>query len=140
MILPGDVNFVGTLYSLGATLSFTIAHGSIVRLRVLDRADAEIPYRARPNVRIGKVAWPLFAILGGLATGISFLVLVVQNPLTRWAGLGWMVIGLVGYVVYRRRLACPPPGDFEGSARLRPCSCARVSASGRPGDRRQAVG
>ena len=28
VILPGDVNFVGTLYSLGATLSFTIAHAS----------------------------------------------------------------------------------------------------------------
>ena len=107
VILPGDVNFVGTLYALGATLSFTVAHGSIVRLRVLDSGDAEIPYRARPNLRIGRVAWPLFAILGGIATGTSFLVLVVQNPLTRWAGLGWMVIGLVGYVVYRRRLRVP---------------------------------
>ena len=37
VILPGDVNFVGTLYSLGATLSFTIAHASIVRLRMVGR-------------------------------------------------------------------------------------------------------
>jgi basic amino acid/polyamine antiporter, APA family len=102
VILPGDVNFVGTLYSLGATLSFTVAHGSIVRLRMSDRGDEEIPYRARPNLAIGAVSWPLFAFLGGIATGISFLVLVVQNPLTRWVGLGWMVAGLVGYVVYRR--------------------------------------
>jgi APA family basic amino acid/polyamine antiporter len=108
VILPGDVNFVGTLYSLGATLSFTVAHGSLVRLRMLDRDDAEIPYLARPNLRIGGVAWPLFAILGGIATGISFLVLVVQNPLTRWAGLGWMTVGLVGYVVYRRRFLHVP--------------------------------
>ena len=109
VILPGDVNFVGTLYSLGATLSFTVAHGSIVRLRMLDRDDdAEIPYRARPNVRIGEVAWPLFALLGGIATGISFLVLVVQNPLTRWAGLGWMAVGLVGYVIYRKRFLRVP--------------------------------
>ena len=103
VILPGDVNFVGTLYSLGATLSFTIAHASIVRLRMQDAVDAEIPYRARPNLRIGATAWPLFALLGGLATGVSFLVLVVQNPLTRWVGLGWMVAGLVGYAIYRRR-------------------------------------
>jgi len=103
VILPGDVNFVGTLYALGATLSFTVAHASIVRIRMLDRDDAEIPYRARPNLRIGGVAWPLFAVLGGIATAISFLVLVVQNPATRWAGLGWMVVGLVGYAVYRRR-------------------------------------
>jgi APA family basic amino acid/polyamine antiporter len=75
---------------------------------MLDRGDAEIPYKARPNLRIGGVSWPLFAILGGIATGISFLVLVVQNPLTRWAGLGWMAVGLVGYVVYRRRFLGVP--------------------------------
>jgi APA family basic amino acid/polyamine antiporter len=103
VILPGDVNFVGTLYSLGATLSFTVAHASIVRMRMREDADADVPYRARPNLRIRGVDWPLFAFLGGVATGISFLVLVVQNPLTRWVGLGWMIAGLVGYFVYRRR-------------------------------------
>ena len=108
VILPGDVNFVGTLYSLGATLSFTVAHASITRLRMIDRDETEIVYRARPNLRIGGVVWPLFAIAGGIATGISFLVLVVQNPATRWAGLGWMVAGLVGYVVYRRRWVREP--------------------------------
>jgi APA family basic amino acid/polyamine antiporter len=108
VILPGDVNFVGTLYSLGATLSFTIAHGSLVRLRMLDRIDAEIPYKARPSLRLGGVAWPLFAILGGVATGISFFVLVIQNPLTRWAGLGWMIFGLVGYAAYRKRFLRVP--------------------------------
>jgi basic amino acid/polyamine antiporter, APA family len=103
VILPGDVNFVGTLYALGATLSFTVAHASIIRLRMLDRDETEIVYRARPNLRIGDVAWPVFAILGGIATGVSFLVLVVQNPSTRWAGLGWMAVGLAGYLLYRHR-------------------------------------
>ena len=111
MILPGDVNFVGTLYSLGATLSFTVAHVSIVRMRMLLRSDEELPYRARPNLRVGGADWPLFAIVGGLATGISFLVLVVQNPATRWAGLGWLAFGLVGYVVYRRRFVHAPLGE-----------------------------
>ncbi len=108
VILPGDVNFVGTLYSLGATLSFTVAHASIVRLRMLDGDEAEIVYRARPNLRLGDVAWPVFAVLGGIATGASFLVLVVQNPATRWAGLGWMAFGLAGYLVYRRRFVQVP--------------------------------
>ena len=102
VILPGDVNFVGTLYALGATLSFTVAHVSLVRLRMLDRDGAEVLYQARPNVRVGAVSWPLFAVAGAVATGASFLVLVVQNPTTRLAGLGWMVLGLVGYAMYRR--------------------------------------
>jgi APA family basic amino acid/polyamine antiporter len=105
LILPGDVNFVGTLYSLGATFSFTVAHASIIRLRMLDRGSAEPPiYRGRPNLAVRGVDWPLFAFLGGVATGVSFLVLVVQNPATRWVGLGWLISGLVGYALYRRRV------------------------------------
>ena len=107
VILPGDVNFVGTLYSLGATLSFTVAHASIVRLR-LAGGEQELRFRARPNLRLGDVEWPLFAIVGGAATGVSFVVLVVQNPATRWVGLGWLALGLAGYAVYRRRVVRVP--------------------------------
>ena len=62
VILPGNVNFVGTLYSFGATLSFTIAHASLVRMRMTTPKE-ELLYRARPNLRIGRVDWPLFADL-----------------------------------------------------------------------------
>jgi APA family basic amino acid/polyamine antiporter len=113
VILPGDVNFVGTLYSLGATLSFTVAHAAIVRLRATDQEGTEIPYRARPSIGIRGIAWPIFAVIGGAATGISFLVLVVQNPLTRWVGLGWMVAGVVGYAIYRRRFLHVPMRAVE---------------------------
>jgi APA family basic amino acid/polyamine antiporter len=105
ILLPGDVVFVGTLYSLGATLSFTVAHASLVRIRARERgSDAAPAYRARPNLRVGGIDLPLFALFGGVATGISFLVIVVQNPTTRWVGLGWTIAGLVGYWAYRRRV------------------------------------
>jgi APA family basic amino acid/polyamine antiporter len=107
LLLPGSVNFVGTLYSLGATLSFTVAHVSIVRLRAAD-PTAEIPFRGRPNLTVRGIQWPLFALAGAVATGVSFVVLVVQNPLTRWVGLGWLAVGLVGYVAYRRRVLDVP--------------------------------
>ena len=46
----------------------------------------------------------MFAIVGGIATGISFVVIVVQDAATRWVGLGWVVAGLIGYTIYRRRV------------------------------------
>ena len=102
VILPGDVEFVGTLYSLGATLSFTVAHASIVRMRMRPSGE-ELLYRARPNLTFRGVDWPLFAIFGGLATGVSFAVILVQNPTTRWVGLGWIAVGFAAYALYRRR-------------------------------------
>ncbi len=101
VILPGSVTFVGTLYSFGATLSFTVAHASIVALR--RKQDPELVYRAKPNVRFRGVDWPLFALLGGAATGMSFLVILVQNPTTRWVGIAWIATGFVGYAIYRHR-------------------------------------
>jgi APA family basic amino acid/polyamine antiporter len=107
VILPGDVTFVGTLYSFGATLSFTVAHASIVRLRMMQDVTEE-HFRARPNIRLKGVDWPVFAIFGGLATAISFLVILAQNPTTRYVGIGWIAFGLVFYTVYRRRWVGAP--------------------------------
>jgi APA family basic amino acid/polyamine antiporter len=106
VLLPGKTAFLGTMYSFGAMLSFTIAHASIVALRYKDR-DAELIYRARPNLRWRGVDWPLFAVFGGLGTGLSWLVVVVQEEATRWAGLGWLAAGFITYAIYRRRLHVP---------------------------------
>jgi APA family basic amino acid/polyamine antiporter len=106
-ILPGQTDFLGTMYSFGATLSFTVAHASLVAIRYRYR-DQEIAYRARPNLRARGVDWPLFAILGGIGTLIAWLVIVVQEPTTRWAGVGWLVVGFLAYAVYRRRFVHAP--------------------------------
>ena len=103
VLLPGQLEFLGTLYSFGATLSFTVAHISVIALRAR-RRDEELVYRARPNLRLRGVDWPLFALFGALGTGISWLVIVAQNATTRWTGLAWLAFGLAAYAVYRRRL------------------------------------
>src|ERR671935_84055 len=50
-LLPGRTTFLGTMYSFGAMLSFTIAHVSVVQLR-RRRPDDELPFPARPNLRL----------------------------------------------------------------------------------------
>ena len=106
-MLPGQTDFLGTMYAFGATLSFTVAHASIVALRYRRRGE-ELVFRAAPNLRVRGVDWPLFAILGGAATLLAWLVIVVQEPDTRWTGLGWIAVGFVGYAVYRRRFVRAP--------------------------------
>jgi basic amino acid/polyamine antiporter, APA family len=101
-ILPGQTDFLGTMYAFGATLSFTVAHASVVALRYR-RQEEEVAYRARPNLRYRGVDWPVFAVVGGLGTLLAWIVIVVQEPVTRWAGIGWLAIGFVGYAVYRRQ-------------------------------------
>jgi basic amino acid/polyamine antiporter, APA family len=95
------------MYSFGAMLSFTIAHAAVIQLR-RKRPGDELQYRARPNFTWRGVDWPLFAIVGGLGTGLSWLDVVIQYPSTRYAGIGWLVLGFAVYVVYRRRVLHVP--------------------------------
>ncbi len=105
-MLPGNVDFIGRMYAFGAMLSFTIAHSAVVQLR-RKPPPVEDPYRVGPSWKIGKTSWPLFAIFGGVGTGLAWLVVVVEDPATRYAGLSWIAAGLIFYAVYRRKLGIP---------------------------------
>jgi APA family basic amino acid/polyamine antiporter len=107
VLLPGQTDFLGDMYAFGAMLSFTIAHVSVIALRVRMREDHEA-FKAWPNLRVRGVDWPLFAIFGALGTGIAWIVVVVQKSGPRWAGLGWLIVGLAVYFVYRRYVVRQP--------------------------------
>src|SRR5437762_560317 len=107
VLLPGKTTFLGDMYAFGAMLSFTIAHAAVIALRV-KRREREMRFRARPNVTIGGVDWPLFAIFGGLGTAAAWVVVIVQKPDARWVGFGWLVPGFLFYVVYRRYFVRAP--------------------------------
>src|ERR671931_1091123 len=101
VLLPGQTKFLGTMYSFGAMLSFTVAHAAVIQLRRRFPGE-ELAFRAWPNLRFRGVDWPLFAVCGGMATALAWLVVVVQSPGTRYAGLGWLAIGFATYLAYRR--------------------------------------
>ena len=105
-LLTGQVDFLGRMYAFGAMLSFTIAHLAVTTLRVR-RPDEELEWRARPNLTVRGVQWPLFAIVGAIGTGAAWLVVVVQDAQTRYAGLAWLIVGFTFYILYRRRLRLP---------------------------------
>ncbi|MGZ4384697.1 MAG: amino acid permease, partial [Gaiellaceae bacterium] len=106
-LLPGKIDFLGTMYSFGAMLSFAMANAAIIGLRIR-YPDAELQVKSRPNLRFRGIDWPLFAIVGLLGTAGSWIVVVVQRPTTRWVGLGWLAVGFAIYVVYRKLILRVP--------------------------------
>src|SRR3954465_2766889 len=105
-ILPGQADFLGTIYAFGAMLSFTIAHLSVVALRI-KHPDVERPWRGPGNIRFRGHALPLFALFGGLGTAIAFVVVTVLNFETLVAGAIWLALGLGTFVWYRRHQGLP---------------------------------
>jgi basic amino acid/polyamine antiporter, APA family len=102
ILLPGQEAFLGSIYSFGALLSFTIAHAAVIRLR-RKVPDFERPYRGPGNLQLGSYDAPLFAILGGTFTAVAFVVIAALNLTVAAFGVGWLALGILVYVAYRRR-------------------------------------
>jgi basic amino acid/polyamine antiporter, APA family len=100
LALSKDLEFLVGIYAFGALLAFTIAHVSIIRLRMRE-PDRPRPYRMPFNVRVREVDWPLPALLGAAASVVAFAALLVTHEGARYVGIGWMAFGLILYVVYR---------------------------------------
>jgi basic amino acid/polyamine antiporter, APA family len=105
-LLPGQTDFLATMYSFGAMLSFTIAHVAVVQLR-RSKADVERAWKPPFNVRAFGFLVPVTAVLGGLGTFAAWIVVMALNPRTLVVGLGWMALGIAVYVLYRRNQRLP---------------------------------
>jgi APA family basic amino acid/polyamine antiporter len=105
-LLPGQTDFLATMYSFGAMLSFTIAHVAVIQLRRRQGA-VERPWRPPLNFRALGAELPLTAVLGGLGTFAAWIVVMALNPRTLFVGIGWMALGIAVYVLYRRNQKLP---------------------------------
>jgi APA family basic amino acid/polyamine antiporter len=83
-------------------LSFTIAHLSVIRLRIKE-PDHERPYRGPGTLRVAGRELPLFALLGLLGTGLAFIAVTVLHLTVALAGVGWLSLGIAVYIIYRRQ-------------------------------------
>jgi basic amino acid/polyamine antiporter, APA family len=126
LIIPGQTDFLGNLYSFGAMLSFTIAHVAIVALRVKDPLR-DRPYRAPWNVNWRGKPVPMTAVLGALGTGTAFASVVALHPEARTVGVGWMIAGVIGYLVYRHRQGLDPRKQYRIPRRQRPAGFVEVA-------------
>ena len=120
LVLYGNTNVLGNLYSFGAMLSFTIAHASVIRLRMTD-PDRERPYRMPWNVRM-RGGWylPLTAVLGGIGTFAAWIAVVVLHSEARLIGIPWMVFGMTFYFVYRHRAGLSATKSYRIERAQRP--------------------
>ena len=107
LILYGNTNVLGNLYSFGAMLSFTTAHAAVIALRIKD-PDRERPYRMPWNVPIRGYQIPMTAVLGGLGTFAAWIAVVTLHSEARVVGIPWMVFGLGFYFIYRRQQGLDP--------------------------------
>jgi APA family basic amino acid/polyamine antiporter len=127
LVLPGifvhgqEIDLLGSIYALAATFAFCSAHLSVMRLRFIE-PNLYRPYRMPGNIKFGRDSIPVISLVGALAIGTVFTQLLSQNiSNSTLIWLGWMGLGVVTFVIYRRHrtlplwepLEVPPPPDRE---------------------------
>ena len=102
VLIPGQTDFLADIYAFGAMLSFTMAHVSILVLR-WRRPEMERPFKVPLSLRLRGREVPVLVILGALGTFAAWATVTIAHPAARIVGPVWMVVGIAGYVLYRRR-------------------------------------
>lgn len=100
LVIPGDLDYLVGIYAFGALLGLTIAHLSIIVLRFRE-PDRRRPYRMPLSVRVRGAMLPVPAVIGAVLSSATWISVVVYHEGARYVGFGWLLGGLLLYVVYR---------------------------------------
>ncbi len=97
---------LGALYVFGSLLCFALAHAAILRLR-MKKPELPRPFKLGGNIKIKGQELPVTAILGLIATSAIWIIVIITQPYSRWLGMGWLVVGLIIYSLYRWKAHLP---------------------------------
>ncbi len=104
------ITFLGDLYAFGAAASYSFVFVALIALRLNDPQSPrrfKMPFNIPFTYKGNRVEFPVVAVIG-FAGIVSILVFtMITHELGRVAGPAWILLGLVGYLIYRRKKRLP---------------------------------
>jgi APA family basic amino acid/polyamine antiporter len=111
-LFRGEAGIVvlGDLYAFGAATSYSFVFIALIALRLRDplsprkfRIPLNIPFTFRGEL----VQFPIVGIIGFLGIFSILIDTMITHEIGRVAGPTWLILGLIGYLVYRKRHEMP---------------------------------
>jgi APA family basic amino acid/polyamine antiporter len=104
------ITFLGDLYAFGAAASYSFVFIALISLRFNDSQSPrrfKMPFNVPFTYRGNRVEFPIVAVIG-FAGIVSILVFtMITHEIGRIAGPSWLILGIFGYLLYRRRKRLP---------------------------------
>jgi len=110
LALIGQLDWVADLYNFGALLSYLMVNISLVVLRQTDKEahrSWKVPFTITLNIKQKPYDIPLPSLLGIIACSSIWLLVVIFHPMGRLLGFSWTGIGILIYIIHRRRVGKP---------------------------------
>ncbi len=106
ILVARRLSVLADLYNFGAMLAFSMAHLSLLGLRVKE-PDLKRPFKLPFNLQIRGRKFPITAILGFCATFTVWIIVVITHVHGRNLGFIWMGLGGLLYAWYRKQAHLP---------------------------------
>jgi APA family basic amino acid/polyamine antiporter len=107
---PRAFDFLGDLYAFGAALSYTLVFVALMTLRFTDRAAPRrfrMPWNIRLTIRGVPGTVSLLSVVGFLGIASILIFTLLTHPTGRIAGPGWVLFGILFFILYRKRSGRP---------------------------------
>jgi APA family basic amino acid/polyamine antiporter len=104
------ITFLGDLYAFGAAASYSFVFIALISLRLNDSASPrrfKMPFNIPMTYKGNRVEFPVMAVIGFFGIASILVFTMITHALGRIAGPTWIILGILGYLVYRRRKRLP---------------------------------
>jgi APA family basic amino acid/polyamine antiporter len=117
MAFIGQLDLIADLYNFGALLSYLIVNISLIVLRNRD-PDAyrswKIPGAIKIKIKDKKIIIPLVSVFGAIMCASIWSLVILYHPEGRLLGAIWILIGIIGYSIYRLKNKLPILSNYTG--------------------------
>ena len=104
------LDFLGDLYAFGAATSYSLVFLALIALRFNDPDSPrsfKIPFNVPVQYRGQTIEFPIVGVIGFLGIFAILIFVLLTHDVGRIAGPSWVILGLCGYLIYRRRKGLP---------------------------------
>lgn len=101
---------LGSLYNVGALISYVNAHASVIVTRNTDPSrfrPYSMPFSIHFTRHDKRYEIPLIPVAGFIVTGAIWVAVIATHELGRLLGLIWVIVGASMYVYYRKKSKLP---------------------------------
>jgi APA family basic amino acid/polyamine antiporter len=108
------LDVLADLYAFGAATSYSFVFVALIALRLNDPLSPRkfrIPFNIPLRFRGERVLFPVVGVVGFAGIFSILIFTMITHPIGRVAGPLWLICGIIGYFVYRRRKGLPLLGS-----------------------------
>jgi APA family basic amino acid/polyamine antiporter len=104
------LDFLADLYAFGAATSYSFVFLALIALRLNDPLSPrkfKIPFNIPVMFKGERAEFPVVAVIGFFGIVSILIFTLFTHPIGRIAGPSWLILGIIAYVIYRRRRRLP---------------------------------